>query len=80
MVGMGIKVPSQNFKAKTITLRKIANTLGEQNCGGGKRQDMALYVRATWVVTFSDKDNHILVQTVVVYDSLDGMEQVLQWV
>lgn len=34
--------------------------------------------RATWMVTFSDKDNHTLVQTVVTYASLDGMEQVLQ--
>jgi uncharacterized protein YndB with AHSA1/START domain len=34
--------------------------------------------RATWVVTFSDKGNHTLVQTVVTYGSLEGMEQVLQ--
>lgn len=34
--------------------------------------------RATWVVTFSDKGTHTLVQTVVTYGSLEGMEQVLQ--
>lgn len=34
--------------------------------------------RANWVVTFSDKGDHTLVQTVVTYASLEGLEQVLQ--
>jgi uncharacterized protein YndB with AHSA1/START domain len=34
--------------------------------------------QATWVVTFSDKGDHTLVQTVVTYGSADGLEQVLQ--
>lgn len=34
--------------------------------------------RANWVVTFTDKGDHTLVQTVVTYPSLEGMEQVLQ--
>lgn len=34
--------------------------------------------RANWVVTFSDKGEHTLVQTVVAYASLEGLEQVLQ--
>jgi uncharacterized protein YndB with AHSA1/START domain len=32
---------------------------------------------ATWDVTFSDKDSHTLVQTVVTYPSLEALETVL---
>lgn len=34
--------------------------------------------RANWVVTFTDKGHHTLVETYVTYPSLEGLEQVLQ--
>lgn len=34
--------------------------------------------RANWVVTFTDKGQHTLVQTYVTYPTLEGLEQVLQ--
>lgn len=34
--------------------------------------------RASWVVTFTDKGTHTLVETIATYPSLEGLEQVLQ--
>jgi uncharacterized protein YndB with AHSA1/START domain len=34
--------------------------------------------QAEWVVTFTDKDDHALVETIVTYDSLADLETVIQ--